>query len=105
MPDLRNNREAWPAEREGYSDAPAAAYASTGRAEARSLSPRSSTIRIEELLGSLMTGAGAAWITYVVTVAGVQPSALVWNSHPVELTGIGMLIWLHAKYRRATQVK
>jgi len=52
-----------------------------------------------------MTGAGAAWITYVVTVAGVQPSALVWNSHPVELTGIGMLIWLHAKYRRATQVK
>ena len=105
MPDLRNNnREAWPAEREGYTEAPATAYASMGgRAPARS--PSGSTIRMEELLGSLMTGGGAAWITYVVTVGGIQPSALVWNSHPVEVAGIGMLIWLHAKYRRATRVK
>src|SRR4051812_19847727 len=102
MPDLRNNREAWPAEREGYTEAPAAAYAVAGRANVR---PSGSTIRMEELLGSLMTGGGAAWITYVVTVGGIQPSALVWNSHPVAVTGIGMLIWLHAKYRRATRVR
>jgi hypothetical protein len=103
MPELRNmSREAWPAEREGYSEAPAAAYSPAGRAAVQSSG--GSSIRMEGLLGGLMTLGGAGWISYVV-MNGMQVSALVWNSHPVELTGIGLLIWLHAKYRRATRVK
>jgi hypothetical protein len=59
-------------------------------------------MRSEERLGSLMAGAGIIWAVYLVT----HNFAGSWNLDtvipgPLPLCGIGILIWLHAKWRRS----
>lgn len=61
-------------------------------------------IRTEELLGSLLAAAGTIWATYVAT--GDYASLLrmqIMPPGPVEVCGLGILIWLHAKWRRSTK--
>jgi hypothetical protein len=59
-------------------------------------------IRTEELLGSLLAAAGTIWATYVAT--GDYNSLLrmqIMPPGPVEVCALGILIWLHAKWRRS----
>jgi hypothetical protein len=59
-------------------------------------------IRTEEYFGSLLSAAGIIWATYVAT----QDYASLWHMQimppgPVEVCGLGILVWLHAKWRRS----
>lgn len=59
-------------------------------------------IRTEERLGSLLTAAGTAWLVYVAT----QDFNRMWQMRvmppgPVEVCAVGILMWLHAKWRRS----
>jgi hypothetical protein len=62
-----------------------------------------SEIRNEERLGSLMAAAGIIWAVYLLT----HNFAGTWNLDavmpgPLPVCGIGILIWLHAKWRRSS---
>lgn len=63
------------------------------------------SIRAEERFGSLLAAAGAIWAAYVATV----DYANLWKVQitppgPVEVCILGILAWLHAKYRRSIKV-
>lgn len=63
------------------------------------------SIRGEELLGSLIAAAGTIWAVYVATVDYDS----LWRMQimppgPVEVCAVGILAWLHAKWRRSTKV-
>ncbi|HZU22349.1 MAG TPA: hypothetical protein VE998_05915 [Terriglobales bacterium] len=99
----RNRAEEWPYEREGYSDSPQAAYAAAPPVK---LPPSSQPGRLEAFLGSVVAGAGAIWTAQLFTQAGLTvPGTLTLHSHPIELTGIGILLWLHGKYRKSISVR
>jgi hypothetical protein len=62
-------------------------------------------IRTEEYFGSLLSAAGIIWATYVATVDYTS----LWHMQimppgPVEVCGLGILVWLHAKWRRSMKV-
>jgi hypothetical protein len=101
-PAVRNGREEWPFEREGYSDMPQTAYAA---APPSNVAPASHSGRLEAFLGSVVAGCGAVWAAQVAAQAGFSPAALTLNSRPLELTAFGILLWLHGKWRKATQVR
>jgi hypothetical protein len=94
----------WDEEREGYIKPPSPAYPAihvppnlqSGRHHLLSL-------RGEEILSGLITIAGGAWAVYVVAVQ----QGSVWHLQllppgPAEVCGLGLLIWLHAKWRHAS---
>ncbi len=61
-------------------------------------------IRREERFGSLLAAAGTIWAVYVAT----HDYASLWRMQimppgPVEVCGLGILSWLHAKWRRSTR--
>jgi hypothetical protein len=63
------------------------------------------SIRAEERCGGLLAAAGAAWATYVATF----DYASLWQMQilppgPVEVCALGILVWLHAKWRRSTRI-
>jgi hypothetical protein len=62
-------------------------------------------ISTEERLGSLIAAGGMIWGAYAATVdyAGVLSFEIV-RAGPMEVCGLGILIWLHAKWRRSTKV-
>ncbi|HKH99485.1 MAG TPA: hypothetical protein VJ999_10285 [Candidatus Sulfotelmatobacter sp.] len=58
--------------------------------------------RAEEVLGGLITVAGGVWAVYAVAVE----RAGFWQAHlmppgPAEICALGVLVWLHAKWRHA----
>ena len=60
------------------------------------------SIRGEERLGSLIAAAGTVWAVYVATVDYNN----LWRMQimppgPVEVCLLGILAWLHAKWRRS----
>jgi len=63
------------------------------------------SIRSEERLGSLITAAGMIWGTYAATV----DFDALWRMRvlppgPVEVCMLGILTWLHGKWRRSMKV-
>lgn len=63
-------------------------------------------IRAEERLGSLIAAAGAIWAVHEATKGLANLFQLkILNPGPLEVCAIGILIWLHAKWRRATKVR
>ena len=63
-------------------------------------------IRAEERLGSLLAAAGTAWLVYAAT----QDFDHMWQMRimppgPVEVCAVGILMWLHAKWRRSIRVE
>jgi hypothetical protein len=59
-------------------------------------------IRGEERLGSLIAAAGLIWAVHLLT----HNFAGTWNLDtvipgPLPVCGIGILVWLHAKWRRS----
>ncbi len=62
-------------------------------------------IQTEERLGSLIAAAGVIWAVRV----GTKGLASLWQftllpPGPLEVCAIGILVWLHAKWRRSTKV-
>jgi len=62
-------------------------------------------IRTEELVGSLIASAGTIWATYVATrdynsLLHMQ----IMPPGPVEVCALGILVWLHAKWRRSMKI-
>ena len=62
------------------------------------------SIRGQERFGSLLAAAGTIWAVYVATV----DYANLWRMQimppgPVEVCALGILLWLHAKWRRSTK--
>jgi len=60
------------------------------------------SIRGEERLGSLLAAAGTIWMVYVATVDYNN----LWRMQimppgPLEVCVLGVLAWLHAKWRRS----
>jgi hypothetical protein len=91
----------WDKGREGYNDLP------TRPVQKPAKPPQSGllSIRAEERLGSLIGAAGTIWAVYVATV----DYSNLWRMQimppgPVEVCALGILAWLHAKWRRSTRV-
>jgi hypothetical protein len=92
------NRDFWPKEREGYSDNLRPAYAAV---QALPRAREKATPKLEERLGSVIAGTGLCWATWVVVhTFGVVNSAGLWPIGPLETCALGILIWMHAKWRR-----
>ncbi len=90
--------ELWPAEREGYDTPVPVAYAAIPVKR----SPRHRfPIRAESRLGSVAIGVGVIWAVQVMTAPIANAQALLVTPGPLEVCGIGCLVWLHAKWRRS----
>lgn len=97
----------WDAGREGYVPTPSAgkvyaAYAQTKPAGKQSAKGGFLSIRGEERFGSLIGAAGVIWGVYVAT----HDYASLWkfditSPGPLEVCALGILAWLHAKWRRS----
>jgi len=61
-------------------------------------------IKTEERFGSLIASAGLLWGTQVLTVDIHDVNSLMRSPGPMEICAIGILIWLHAKWRRSVQI-
>jgi len=63
------------------------------------------SIRVEERLGCLIAAGGTVWAVYVATV----DYANLWRMQimppgPVEVCALGILAWIHAKWRRSMKI-
>jgi hypothetical protein len=104
---VRNERSDyidWDAGREGYVDSqptpkyvPSATPAAKPGARQHLLS-----INNEEFIGSIIAAAGTIWAVYVGTVdyAGLWRLQIM-PPGPVEVCALGVLAWIHAKWRRS----
>jgi hypothetical protein len=90
----------WPEERDGYYEPPPVVYAAV--LHDRSVRRNFEAIRKAEQGGSLVAGGGIIWTTYAVVhhSADIVRFAL-FPPGPIETLGIGVLIWLVAKWCRA----
>ena len=63
---------------------------------------------LEEQIGPIVAAGGVGWAVYHGTYVAhdiVQGfTAIYLKSGPLEICAIGILIWLHGKWRRATSV-
>ena len=97
----------WDARREGYVDLPQAPmYAPVHTSASKPSGQRYPfSISTEERIGSLVAAGGTIWASYVATV----DYASLWRMQiappgPLEVCALGILVWLHAKWRRSTRV-
>lgn len=103
----QNNDPGWDRSREGYLDLPQKpVYAPVSKPSVKKAdqSPFLS-ISAEENLGSLIAAGGMIWGAYVAATHfnGVFSLELV-PAGPIESCALGILVWLHAKWRRSTKV-
>ena len=57
-------------------------------------------IHSEEQIASLIAAAGVIWAARVITTSMLPAYATVLTVGPMETCDIGILVWLHAKWRR-----
>ncbi len=95
----------WDRGREGYVDTkPVNTFVVTPKSK-RTLSQderKIIAIRREERFGSLIAAAGVIWAVYV----GTKDYSSLWHVQlnppgPLETCALGILAWLHAKWRRS----
>ena len=101
-------RDFWPAEREGYSDTPRAAYAAVAVDAPAPPAGKGFSIRAEARIGLLIMIPGIIWFAYnTLTQPGYLMIAAVIlpPNGPVGVTGIGILVWLHSKWRRSIRLQ
>lgn len=101
----------WDEGREGYIDRPVTAYVPLPKSAVTPAKPakqpqHSLNIQWEERVASLIAAAGAIWAAYVATIDYTS----LWRVQimppgPVEVCALGILAWLHAKWRRSAQVR
>lgn len=58
----------------------------------------------EERTASLIAAAGIIWAVQFATSSPAPARMLVFPAGPLEICGIGFLLWLHAKWRRSVKV-
>jgi len=107
-PDNNGPRDFWPAEREGYSDTPRAAYVAVAPSTPATPERRGLSIRAESRIGILIMLPGIIWFIYnTLTQPGylMIASVILPPTGPVGVTGIGILVWLHAKWRHSIRVR
>lgn len=61
--------------------------------------------RNESRLGLLMFGGGLIWAVKVETIDISNFFRLLLTPGPLEICAIGLLVWLHAKWRRSIRLK
>jgi len=61
-------------------------------------------IKTEERLGSLAFWGAVCWAVQIATKDLANWFRLILTPGPLELAGIGLLVWLHAKWRRSVRV-
>ncbi len=62
------------------------------------------TPRREEQIGSIIASAGIAWAVYhaTLTLDIIESfNNILLKRGPLEVCAIGVLVWMHAKYRRS----
>ena len=95
----------WDAGREGYQQTPVqyAAGVTTQKSSATIAAEKTlASILREERLGSLVAAAGTIWTVYVATHDYTNLWRLQFSPPgPLETSALGILIWLHAKWRRS----
>ena len=94
----------WDAGREGYHESrskfvPVVEIHSSAKVQ---VAQDLKSIRQEERLGSLIAAAGTIWAVYVAT----HDYDSLWHMSimppgPIEVCALGVLAWLHAKWRRS----
>ncbi len=93
--------------REGYIQSQSKFVPVVAIPRAVKLSPEQHTlrsIRWEERIASLIAAGGAIWTVYVATQDYANLLRLqIAPPGPVEVCALGILAWLHAKYRRSTR--
>ena len=96
----------WNSGREGYLDTPRTpTYLATPKtANASKGQSGWLSISAETRLGSLIAGGGMIWIAYVASTdyAGLWRLQIA-PPGPLEVCALGILVWLHAKWRRSTR--
>ena len=95
----------WNKRRDGYDNSPAA-YVPTPKPAAKASSTGYLlSIAAEERVGSLIAAGGTIWAVYVATTdyAGLWRMQIM-PPGPVEVCLVGVLAWLHAKWRRSTKL-
>ncbi len=103
----QNHDPGWDRGREAYLNVPQKpVYAPVSKpaAKAKDQGPLLS-ISAEENVGSLTAAGGVVWGIYMATLHfnGVFSLDLL-PAGPIELCALGILVWLHAKWRRSTKV-
>jgi len=104
----RNHYTDWDARREGYVDnrskfIPVVDIPKAPKKKASQGGVLS--VRAEERLGSLLAAAGTAWLVYVATTDFNHMWQMrIMPPGPVEVCAVGILMWLHAKWRRSVKV-
>ena len=97
----------WDRGREGYLDLPQKPVYAPIAKPAKKTTGTEPLIAIstEERLGSLIAAGGMIWGAYAATVhfAGIVSFELV-PPGPIEVCALGILVWLHAKWRRSTKI-
>jgi hypothetical protein len=63
------------------------------------------TPHLEARLGSLVAAGGVIWTANIATKNFTSLDNLLLPSGPLELCAIGILIWLHAKWRGSVTVR
>jgi hypothetical protein len=95
-------KDFWPREREGFSANLRPAYAAVRVTPSPRRSPY---VRREEQLGAIVAGAGLCWAASVAINQFATVYRLgFWPPGPLELCAAGVLIWIHARWRRAVKV-
>ena len=101
----QNNDPGWDRGREGYLDVPQKPVYVPVPTPAKAKSQGEFlSIAAEERFGSLIAAGGMIWGAYEATVhfAGVLSLDLI-PAGPIELCALGILVWLHGKWRRSTK--
>ena len=96
----------WDRGREGYLDLPQKpVYAAVPRSGHKSKGQGLIGISTEVRLGSLIAAGGMIWGAYTATVnfAGVWSLDMI-RHEALEVCGLGIVIWVHAKWRSATRI-
>jgi hypothetical protein len=91
-------------EREGYLNPTRPAYPAIHGSAVKSKRESTASSRAEESFGGLITVAGGAWAVYVVTFQNGNLWELQLSPpSPLVICCLGILIWMHAKWRHSAK--
>jgi len=95
----------WDKGRDGYVDSPTTYVPIPKPAAKASRRRHFLSIPAEERFGSLIAAGGIVWGAYVATIdyAGLWRMQIM-PPGPLEICILGVLAWLHAKWRRSTKI-
>ena len=60
---------------------------------------------LEAQLGSLIAGGGIVWIVAIAAPQVGSVSGIMFPTGPMEVCAVGILIWLHAKWRGSLRAR